>query len=606
MRSAILGNGRLTVLLDKNFYVADLYYPYVGRFNHAFGGRFKVGVWHDGRFQWLENMEKTIETSGLTARMTAKWDGLTIKFYDFVEFHHDAYIRKVEIEGPGLVRVIFYHDFRIMEAPQGDTAFYNPEADVVLHYKGDFWFLVGSSNPLYEYTVGRRDQGVVLKDCEDGVLSKSPIAQGSVDSAVSIASPKFYYWIVAGRSMRDVMRVHEALRAGAVSYERRNAGYWRAIVERHGGGLVSQSLAVLMAHLGDNGAVAASLDTDILRFNLDTYAYVWPRDASYVAMALDEYGYTSLTKKFYEFALSLVCDEGYFFQKYNPDGTYGSTWHPWTARGKKSLNIQEDETGIFIYALWRHFEKTRDYDLLKRAYPVVRRMADFMAKFRDATGLPLESYDLWEERLGVHAYTVASVYAGLRAAASFADLLGEEEDSARWLEAARGIKEAAAAHLYDQSLGRFVRTVRLGESGIAERDPTVDASLLGIALLGLFEPDDPRVVSTVKAVEEKLWVRTVGGLARYEGDYYQRVSADYGDIPGNPWVITTMWLARYYALLGQRSRAKELLSWAESVASPAGLLPEQVSPFDRGPVSVQPLAWSHAEYLLAAKALEEA
>jgi GH15 family glucan-1,4-alpha-glucosidase len=88
---------------------------------------------------------------------------------------------------------------------------------------------------------------------------------------------------------------------------------------------------------------------------------------------------------------------------------------------------------------------------LRQAYSLVREAADFMASFRDEKlGLPLESYDLWEERLGVHAYTAASVYAGLKAAAKFADYLGEAEDSDRWISAARSVKEAVAEHMFDK------------------------------------------------------------------------------------------------------------------------------------------------------------
>jgi GH15 family glucan-1,4-alpha-glucosidase len=597
MRSAIVGNGRLTALFDGDYYLRDLYFPYVGRYNHAFGGVFKVGVWHDGRFAWLESMEKEVAMDGLVARMTARWDGLEIAFEDFVELSRNALIRRVDIEGPGLVRVIFYHDFRIMEAPQADTAVYDPQNDAVIHYKGDFWFLAGSSHQLYEYTVGRRDQGV-LEDCEDGSLAKNPVAQGSVASAISIAYPKFYYWIIAGRSYREVVEAHLELRARPQYYEARNKGYWRAVVERHPRRLLAQSVAVLMAHMGDNGAIAASLDTDILKFNLDTYAYLWPRDASFVAAALDELGYTALTKKFYELGLQLLAP--YFQHKYNVDGTLGSSWHPWTARSKKSLNIQEDETATFLWALWRYFEKASDYDLLKRAYPRVRDAADFLARFRDERlGLPLESYDLWEERLGVHTYTAASVYAGLKAAAKFAGFLGEEEDAERWLKAAEEVKAAMLNYMFDKALGHFVRTVRIDDGKIIDVDKALDASLLGISIFGVFEPDDPHVVSTVKAVESALWVKTVGGLARYEGDLYQRVPGDYSGIPGNPWIITTMWLAQYYAALGDLAKAEDLIGWAESAASPAGLLPEQVSPFDKSPVSVQPLAWSHAEYIRA-------
>jgi GH15 family glucan-1,4-alpha-glucosidase len=34
---------------------------------------------------------------------------------------------------------------------------------------------------------------------------------------------------------------------------------------------------------------------------------------------------------------------------------------------------------------------------------------------------------------------------------------------------------------------------------------------------------------------------------------------------------------------------------------PSGLLAEQLNPFDAKPISVSPLIWSHAEFVLAAK-----
>ncbi|WP_218185310.1 hypothetical protein [Sulfuracidifex metallicus] len=76
--------------------------------------------------------------------------------------------------------------------------------------------------------------------------------------------------------------------------------------------------------------------------------------------------------------------------------------------------------------------------------------------------------------------------------------------------------------------------------------------------------------------------------------FYQKIG-DYKDIPGNPWIITTMWLAQYYAKKN-KDRAIQLLDWARKHAV-SGLLPEQLNPFDGSPLSVTPLLWSHAEYL---------
>ncbi|MGC9077088.1 MAG: glycoside hydrolase family 15 protein, partial [Conexivisphaera sp.] len=62
---------------------------------------------------------------------------------------------------------------------------------------------------------------------------------------------------------------------------------------------------------------------------------------------------------------------------------------------------------------------------------------------------------------------------------------------------------------------------------------------------------------------------------------------------------STMWLAQYHVLAGKLDEARRLVEWVGKVASPTGLLPEQVNPFDGSPLLVMPLAWSHAEYLRA-------
>jgi GH15 family glucan-1,4-alpha-glucosidase len=45
--------------------------------------------------------------------------------------------------------------------------------------------------------------------------------------------------------------------------------------------------------------------------------------------------------------------------------------------------------------------------------------------------------------------------------------------------------------------------------------------------------------------------------------------------------------------------AAEMLDWAANHARPSGMLPEQLDPLGRGSVSVCPLSWSHAEFVIA-------
>jgi len=103
----------------------------------------------------------------------------------------------------------------------------------------------------------------------------------------------------------------------------------------------------------------------------------------------------------------------------------------------------------------------------------------------------------------------------------------------------------------------------------------------------------------MRQVEEKLWVKTkVGGVARYENDYYHRVSNDIASVPGNPWFICTLWLADYIITRAQTSgelkAALPIFEWVANHAMESGVLAEQVNPYTNEPISVSPLTWSHA------------
>ena len=125
----------------------------------------------------------------------------------------------------------------------------------------------------------------------------------------------------------------------------------------------------------------------------------------------------------------MITEDGYFLHKYNPDGSPASSWHPWVLKGNAAMPIQEDETALVVWALWRHYFRYRDIEFIRPLWvDVVQKAADFMARYRDPrTGLPLPSYDLWEERWGVHAFTVATVYGGLKAARNFAVCFGDRQ-----------------------------------------------------------------------------------------------------------------------------------------------------------------------------------
>jgi GH15 family glucan-1,4-alpha-glucosidase len=641
-RDIPVGNGTLLITFDQDYCLRDIYYPFVGKENHTGGHKFRLGVWVDGQFGWVDRdwgLRLDYAYEMLMTQVTASHGplGVSLHCHDLVDYRENIYIKKILLKNLARrereFRLFFHHDFHLLESPTGDTAYYDPDEKAMIHYKENRYFLMtGMRNQqqgIDQYATGIKEfHGLegTWKDAEDGKLEGGPIAQGSVDSTLSFSihvkpggEETIYYWMAAGKDYTEVSRLNKMIMGhGAEYYIRRTGHYWSAwlnkeedyfsnlptkIVEEY-----KKSLLILRTNIDTRGAILAGNDSDILHFARDTYSYMWPRDGALTAYALDRAGYLGVTRHFFDFCLKIIGkgkeSSGYFLHKYNPDGSLGSSWHPWVNPHEKILPIQEDGTGLVVWALWFHFDKFRDIEFAANQYEnVVIRCGDFLASYRDGTtGLPLPSYDLWEEKWGIHTFTAATVYAGIRAAEKFANFFKDARRIKIYKKAAEEVRAAMNQYLYSEEHGRFLRAIVPRKDGSFDLDPTIDASLYAPFYFGVFEPGNEKVVRTMNAIKERLWVKTdVGGIARYEGDIYHRVSDRLQEVPGNPWFICTLWLAQWTIAKAQNSEelqeAIPILEWVASRALPSGVLAEQVHPFNNQPLSVSPLTWSHATFV---------
>ena len=633
-RDIPVGNGSLLVTFDELYRIRDIYFPHVGKENHSEGHPFRFGVWVEGAFSWISDegwrreLRYVPETLVTDVRLTNERLALEIISKDAVDVYSNVFLRRLVIKNLAAtrreIRLFFHQDFYISESKVGDTAYYDPETFALVHYKGARYFLVNTDALIETFATGRKDfQGAegTWRDAEDGVLAGHAITEGSVDSTIGRtllieagAEAEMFYWIAAGTSYHQVASLDQMIRKSHPrELIRRTSDYWRAWVNKNeidfgnlGSDVIAlfkRSLLIVRTQIDEGGAIIAGNDSDVTLRASDHYSYLWPRDGALVAYALDLAGYSNITRSFFGLCGRIITDEGYFLQKYNPDGTLASGWHAsWEPQTKQRLvPIQEDETALVVWALWNHYDEFRDIEFARELYhTLVTRAADFMESFRDPrTGLPQPSWNLWEDRRAIHTFTCAAVVGGFRAATKFAKLFGDTERAKNYEQAATEVCVAMRGLLYREELGRFARSIQPRADGEFEIDATVDASLFGLFYFKAFEPDDPLVYATMRAVEDRLWAKTgIGGLARYEGDGYMRVTSDASKAPGNPWFICTLWLAEYRiasaVTLEELERSVELLEWTVKHALPSGVLAEQVDPLTGTPLSVSPLTWSHA------------
>ena len=657
-RDIPLGNGNLLIAFDQNYYIRDLYWPHVGQENHALGHPFRTGVWVEGQFRWFDDWKwhRSLKFQPETLVSDVKLEhpelGVAIQSTDMVDFHEDLFLRRMEVTNLETrdreIRIFFHHDFHIAGNDIGDTAYYEPERRAIFHYKGKYWFMMNGAvtetrdqiapdwKPskdtfaglvvgIHQWACGLKEihnlQGT-WRDAEDGELQGGVVAHGSVDSTIGFnlqikaqETQVLYYWIAVSSNFDGVTVLNRMVRQrGPQVFIDRTIAFWQLWLRTHLPDMDDlpqpvveeyvRSLLTIRTQVDEGGAVIAANDSDISSDVRDTYSYMWSRDGSLVTNALNKAGYLDLPRAFFQFCNQVHSREGYLLHKYNPDGSLASSWLPWIVDGDKNLPIQEDETSLVLWALWEHFLRFGDVAFIKPLYrTLICPLADFIAGYRDKdTGLPLPSYDLWEERQGILSWTVGATWGGLNAAAQFAKAFGETSRAKNYLHATREIKSGAEAHLWQPELNRFVRMVNRKQDRSWDVDETIDASLVGLWQFGMYAADDPKIVSTMQAIQQQLWVKTnVGGIARYTDDHYHQVSRDITNVPGNPWFICTLWLAEWHALTAKHAddlqRSLDLIEWVTVHALPSGILAEQVDPYTDEPLSVSPLTWSHAAYV---------
>src|SRR5256885_2432566 len=239
-RDLPLGNGDFLVNFDARYQLRDIFYPNVGLENHTVGEPSRFGIWVDGQFAWTgdDGWERHINYEhetlvGDTDLVHAKL-GVSLHFRDAVDFDRNLYFKEVTVEDTSgqdrQVRLLQHVDAHLFGNDAGDSAYYDPRSQAVVHYKGRRYFLIsgssgGSAYGLSSFAIGQKDapgKEGTWRDAEDGELSRNAVAQGSIDSVGMVAvtvpargTATAVFWIAAGQAYEDVPELAKPLRGGA-------------------------------------------------------------------------------------------------------------------------------------------------------------------------------------------------------------------------------------------------------------------------------------------------------------------------------------------------------------------------------------------------------
>ncbi|NKY38056.1 glycoside hydrolase family 15 protein [Cellulomonas septica] len=381
---------------------------------------------------------------------------------------------------------------------------------------------------------------------------------------------------------------------GQVRYE----GGWRDAVVR-------SLLTVKALTYAPTGGIAAAATTSLPEQlggprNWD-YRFCWLRDATFVLQALLGTGFVAEAKAWREWLLRAVAGDPADLQiMYGLDGArrlpeLTLDWlggyeesRPVRIGNAAAGQLQLDVWGEVLDSL--HLARDAGIESVESAWELQRALLDFLEGHWDTP-----DNGLWEmrgpRRHFVHSKVLA--WAGLDRAVRAVQDHGLAGPVDRWRALRHDIHADICARGYDAERGTF--TQYYGAD-------VVDASLLLIPQTGFLPWDDPRVVGTVRAVEQDLFKD--GFVLRYDPGADGSVDGLPGD--EGAFVACTFWFADALHGIGRRRDAREVFQRLLDLRSDLGLLSEEYDTRAGRQVGNTPQAYSHVGLINTARHLSQA
>jgi GH15 family glucan-1,4-alpha-glucosidase len=163
-----------------------------------------------------------------------------------------------------------------------------------------------------------------------------------------------------------------------------------------------------------------------------------------------------------------------------------------------------------------------------------------------------------------------------------AEATGLSAPMERWRTTRDAIHADVCANGYDPELGAF--TQYYGGKDL-------DAATLFVVKTGFLPPDDPRVVSTVKAVRDQLGSN--GFVRRYSTGPAQDTPVDGMAGQEGVFLACSFWLADALVAIGHKDEARALFEQVAAISTDLGLLSEQWDPKAGRQLGNTPQAFTH-------------
>jgi GH15 family glucan-1,4-alpha-glucosidase len=365
--------------------------------------------------------------------------------------------------------------------------------------------------------------------------------------------------------------------------------------------LIQRSLITLKAltYAPTGGIVAApttSLPERIGGVRNWDYRYCWLRDATFTIYSLMAAGYTEEACAFRDWLLRAVAGDPAHLQiMYGAAGERRLSEYEvdWLSGYEKSAPVRVGNAAHQQYQLdvygevvdSMHQSRHMGIDEDPNAWEVQRAILEFLE-----TGWREPDEGIWEVRGGRQHFVHSKVMAWVAfdRAVKGVEEFGLEGPVERWRDCRDEIHAEVCAKGFDATRNSFTQFYG---------SKSLDASTLMIPLVGFLPATDPRMTSTIEAIERELM--TDGFVRRY-------ASAEGVDgLPPGEGVFLpcSFWLADNLALLGRADEARALFERLAALVNDVGLLSEEYDPTSGRMLGNFPQAFTHVSLVNTASNL---
>jgi GH15 family glucan-1,4-alpha-glucosidase len=294
----------------------------------------------------------------------------------------------------------------------------------------------------------------------------------------------------------------------------------------------------------------------------DRYPFIYSRDASRIAMALDSLGFYKEARKFYNFIRKEQSSSGEWVQRYSL-----KTGLPIVSRPRET-----DCVALVLCGMVFHYKATNDKNFIKSMWPSINKALNYLKSRTGSNNLVSgrhaihenyeveEGFEIWTNSWTCKAYKELSEVARQIKKDKISKILEKRYDE---------LLDAILTKMWNKN--HFIKCIKPNGNKV----DSVDVTMISPAWSGILPSHNKKIKKTISYLAS-LWDRKIGGYRRFKK---MEAIKDWHWYDGGhgSWLIYTSVMERLHRENKQYAKAKKCRDWISRVYDTFQELPEHLA-----------------------------